>query len=263
MALLTYYAVGTIALAAYVFSRRSLLQPSLACAGLRWPLFRDILRVGLVATVSALATNLTIGIATAQVSQLGPAAIAGYGTASRLEYLLVPMVFGLGAPLVAMVGTSIGAGQRERALRATWVGALIAGLLCEAVGLTAAFFPHQWLALFGSDPAMLESGARYLRVVGPAYGFFGFGLALYFASQGAGRLAWPLMGNVARLAVAGGGGWLALRWGGGIAAVFWAQGVALVLYGAINAYAVAGGAWFGPLGRPRRPAWWASAAGQA
>ncbi len=261
IALLAYYAAGTIALAMYLLSRHSQLRPSLGGAGLRWPLFRDILRVGLVATVSALATNLTIGIATALVGQLGPAAIAGYGTASRLEYLLVPLVFGLGAPLVAMVGTCIGAGQRPRALHATWVGAVIAGLLCEAVGLAAALFPHQWLSLFGSDPAMLASGTLYLQIVGPAYGFFGFGLALYFASQGAGRLAWPLLGNVARLAVAGGGGWLALRWGGGIVWVFWAQAAGLVLYGLINAYAVAGGAWFGPLGRPRRPGWWASAAG--
>ena len=259
MALLAYYALGTLALAGYLFTGRSLLRPSLGGAGLRWPLFREILRVGLVATVSSLATNLTIGIATAQVSHLGPAAIAGYGTASRLEYLLVPLVFGLGAPLVAMVGTSIGAGQRERALRVTWAGAAVAGLLCEAVGLAAALFPTPWLSLFGADPAMLASGARYLQIVGPAYGFFGFGLALYFASQGAGRLAWPLMGNVARLAVAGGGGWLALRWGGGIESVYAAQAVALVLYGLINAAAVAGGAWFGPLGRPRGPGWWGSA----
>ena len=263
MALLAYYAIGTLALAAYLFTGRALLRPSLGGAGLRWALFRDILRVGLVATVSALATNLTIGIATAQVGSLGPAAIAGYGTASRLEYLLVPLVFGLGAPLVAMVGTSIGAGQRERALRVTWAGAAVAGLLCEAVGLTAAFFPRQWLSLFGHDPAMLESGARYLQVVGPAYGFFGFGLALYFASQGAGRLGWPLLGNVVRLAVAGGGGWLALRWSGGIVSVYAAQAVALVLYGLINGAAVAGGAWFGPLGRPLRPASWAGAPRQA
>ncbi|WP_298924204.1 MATE family efflux transporter [uncultured Ramlibacter sp.] len=254
VALLVYYALGTLALAAYLRSPRSLLRPVLGGLGLRWPLFRDILRVGLVATVSALATNLTIGICTALVGHLGPAAIAGYGTASRLEYLLVPMVFGLGAPLVAMVGTSIGAGQKERALRATWIGAAIAGLLCEAVGLAAALFPQAWLRLFGADPAMLDAGVRYLQIVGPAYGFFGFGLALYFASQGAGKLAWPLLGNVVRLAVGAGGGWLALRFGGGLDWIFAAQAAALVLYGLINAWAVAGGAWFGPLGWPRGPA---------
>lgn len=260
MAFLVYYAGGTVALALYLRSPRSLVKPNLHGAGWRWPLFRDILRVGLVATVSALATNLTIGIATAQVGQLGPAAIAGYGTASRLEYLLVPLVFGMGAPLVAMVGTCIGAGHRERALRASWIGAALVAVLCEIVGLAAAFFPRAWLSLFGSDPAMLEAGASYLRIVGPAYGFFGFGLALYFASQGAGKLAWPLMGNVARLAVAGLGGWLVLRSGGGLAGVFAAQAAALVLYGLFNAWAVAGGAWFGRLGWPRGPAHWAARA---
>ena len=47
------------------------------------------------------------------------------------------------------------------------------------------------------------------------------------------------------------GGWLALRWGGGLGAVFAAQGAALVLYGLVNAWTIAGGAWFGPVGWPR------------
>lgn len=263
IALLVYYAGATLALAAWLASRRGMLRLSLAGSRLRWPLFRDILRVGLVAAASALATNLTIGIGTALVGSMGPAAIAGYGTASRLEYLLVPLVFGLGAPLVAMVGICIGAGQRERALRVSWIGAAIAGLLCEAIGLAAAFFPHVWLSLFGSDPAMLDAGTRYLQVVGPTYGFFGFGLALYFASQGAGRLGWPLLGNLVRLAVAGLGGWLALRAGSGLAWIFAAQAIALVLYGVINGLAVAGGAWFGPLGWPRSPAAFGPAGGNA
>jgi putative MATE family efflux protein len=254
MALLAYYLVGSAVLAAYLWSPRSLLRPSLAHLRLRWFLFKDILRVGLVGMVSTLATNLAIGVTTALVGGFGTAAIAGYGTASRLEYLLVPLVFGLGAPLVAMVGTCIGAGQRERALRATWIGAALAFAMAEAIGLWAAAFPRTWLSLFNSDPAMLEAGALYLRTVGPVYGFFGLGLVLYFASQGAGRLAWPVMGNIARLAVAVTGGWLALRCGGGLAAVFAAQGVALVMYGVVNAWAIAGGAWFGPVGWPRSTA---------
>lgn len=150
-----------------------------------------------------------------------------------------------------MVGTCIGAGQRERALRATWIGAAMAFAMAEAIGLWAATYPATWLRLFNSDPAMLESGALYLRTVGPVYGFFGLGLVLYFASQGAGRLLWPVIGNIVRLAVAVTGGWLALRWGGGLAAVFAAQGAALVLCGLVNAWAIAGGAWFGPVGWPR------------
>ncbi|MDQ0607036.1 putative MATE family efflux protein [Variovorax sp. W1I1] len=253
MALLLYYLLGSIALIVYLRSPRSLLKPTLSALKLRWPLFRDILRIGLVGAVSTVATNLSIGIATALTGHFGPGALAGYGTASRLEYLLVPLVFGLGAPLVAMVGTCMGAGQRERALRATWAGAALAFALTETIGLAAALFPRPWLLLFGNDPAMLETGAHYLRVVGPFYGLFGVGLVLYFASQGAGRLMWPVLGNIARLAVAGTGGWLALRWGGGLTGVFAAQGVALVVYGIVIASAIAGGAWFGRVGWPRTP----------
>ncbi|HEV2610384.1 MAG TPA: MATE family efflux transporter [Noviherbaspirillum sp.] len=252
VALLSYYFVGSIILAAYLSSSKSLLRPSLKEVRFRWPLFRDILRIGLIGTVSTVATNLAIIITTALVGGFGTAAIAGYGTASRLEYLLVPLVFGLGAPLVAMVGTCIGAGQRERALQATWMGAALAFGMAETIGLFAAAFPHAWLTLFNNDPAMLEAGSRYLRTVGPVYGFFGVGLVLYFASQGAGRLMWPVLGNVLRLAVAAGGGWLALRWGGSLTHVFIAQGVALVVYGLVNVGSIAGGAWFGPVGWPRR-----------
>ena len=252
LALLAFYLLGSIALAAYLWSRHSLLRPSFKGVRLRRDLFSDILVVGLVAAVSTVMTNLTIAISTALVGGFGIAAIAGYGTASRLEYLLVPLVFGLGAPLVAMVGTCIGAGQRERALRAAWIGAALAFAMTEAVGLWAAAFPHTWLKLFSDDPVMLEAGTLYLRTVGPVYGFFGMGLVLYFASQGAGRLKWPLVANIVRLAVAALGGWLVLQAGGGLVQVFVAQAVALVLYGLVNAGALAAGAWFGPLAWPRR-----------
>lgn len=250
IALLLYYLAGSIALLVYLGSSRSLLKPSLKNLQLRWLFFRDILRIGLLGSISTVATNLSIAIATSLAGGFGPAAIAGYGTASRLEYLLVPLVFGLGAPLVAMVGTCMGAGQHERALRAAWTGAAIAFALTESIGLAAAAFPRAWLSLFGNDPAMLEAGALYLRAVGPLYGFFGLGLVLYFASQGAARLLWPVMGNLARLAVAALGGWLAIRWGGSLVQVFVAQGAALVVYGVVIAAAIAGGAWFGRVGWP-------------
>jgi putative MATE family efflux protein len=255
VALVSYYALGCVAFVAYLWGGRSVLHPSLRGVRFRWPLFRDILRVGAVAALVTVATNLTIMIGTAFVGEFGPAAIAGYGTGARLEYLLVPLVFGLGAPLVAIVGTSIGAEQRERALRTAWIGAAMAFILTEAIGLFAAAFPTAWLSLFDTDPQMLEAGATYLRTVGPFYGMFGLALSLYFASQGAGRLLWPLLGTVVRLAIAALGGWLALRWTGELSHVFLAQSLGLIASGLINWAAVARGAWFGSLTLP-----WSTAA---
>jgi len=250
VAVLIYYAIGSLVLAGYLRSPRSIVRLGLKGVRLRWLLFRDILRVGLVAALITVATNLTIAIATALVGGFGPAAIAGYGVGSRLEYLLIPLVFGLGGPLVAMVGTNIGAGLRDRALRIAWIGAAIATAVCEFIGCWAALFPRAWLSLFDSDPAMIEAGSRYLQVVGPVYGLFGLGMALYFASQGAGRLLWPLLANLARLVIAAVGGFLALRWTGSLTGVFVALAAALATFGLINAAAVACGAWFA--GKPVR-----------
>jgi putative MATE family efflux protein len=247
VAVIAFYAAGSLALVSYLCSSRSLVRLSLRGFVFRWTLFREILRVGAVAALITVGTNVTIAVATGLIGQFGPAAIAGYGTGSRIEYLLIPLVFGLGGPLVAIVGTNIGAGERVRALRAAWIGAAIAAGLCEIVGLLAAAFPHAWLSLFDENAAMLDAGARYLRVVGPFYGLFGLGMALYFASQGAGRLAWPLIANLTRLAIAAVGGSLALRLSGDLTSVFVALAVALAAFGLINAAAVAGGAWFGPL----------------
>jgi MATE family, multidrug efflux pump len=247
VAIVAFYALGSLALVLFLRSPRSLIRLSIRDFAFRWPLFREILRVGAVAALIAVATNVTIAVATALVGQFGPAAIAGYGTAARIEYLLIPLVFGLGGPLVAIVGTNIGAGKEERALRTAWIGAAIAAALCEGIGLAAAIFPQAWLALFATDPAMLDAGSRYLRIVGPFYGLFGLGMALYFASQGAGRLQWPLIANLTRLAIATAGGSLALRLGGDVTGVFLSLALALAVFGLINAAAVAGGVWFGPM----------------
>jgi len=244
VAVVAFYLVGSLAFAGYLWSGRSVVRARLKGVALRWPLFYDILKVGAVAALVTVGTNLTIAVATGLAGQFGPAAVAGYGIGSRLEYLLIPLVFGLGGPLIAVVGTNIGAGRRARAVRAAWIGAAIAAGLCECIGLCAALFPLAWLTLFDTDPAMLDAGTRYLHRVGPMYGVFGLGMALYFASQGAGRLLWPLLANITRLTIAAGGGWLALRLGGDLSDVFLALSVALGAFGIVNAAAMAGGAWF-------------------
>jgi putative MATE family efflux protein len=250
-AVVAFYIVGGAIFAVYLWSGRGVLRPSLRPPALRWRPTREILRVGAVSSLVSITTNVSIATATGLTGAYGPAAVAGFGTGARLEYLLIPLVFGLGAPLAAMVGTSIGAGRRDRALRVAWTGATIAGALTEAIGLTAAFFPQAWLSLFGEDAIMIEVGSHYLRVVGPFYGFFGLGLALYFASQGAGRLGWPLLGAVLRVAIAAGGGWLGLHVGG-LTGLFVALAIALAAFCIVTAAAVASGVWF-RRAEPRTP----------
>ena len=253
IAVVLFYAGGTAFLAWYILSGRNIAH--LQLSPLRWPLFRSILGVGALSSISSVQTNVVIATATALVATVaGPNGVAGFGTGARLEYLLIPIVFGLGAPLVALVGTNIGAGQRERALRIALIGGAIAFALTEAVGVAAALFPRGWIGLFSSDPQVLEAGSTYLRIVGPFYGFFGLGLVLYFSSQGAGRLIWPLTGGFLRLLIAAVGGWLALYLTGSVIGLFIALAAGLAVYGVTILTAVKAGVWFSGSGAGRAAA---------
>ncbi len=232
LALVLYYIAGTLILGAYIALGCNPARFSLA--PLRWPVFAVILRIGALSSIQSILTNMVIAGATAIIAaRLGVAAVAGFGTGIRLEYLLIPLVFGIGAPLVALVGTNAAAGQHERATRIALTGAALAFAVTEAVGLFAALFPVAWLTLFSAEPQMIETGRTYLQIVGPFYGFFGLGLVLYFAAQGQHRLIAPMIAGLARLAVALGGGWLALDVTGDIRGLYVALALGLLAYGGL------------------------------
>jgi Na+-driven multidrug efflux pump len=243
LALVLYSFGGTAVLAWYILSGRNLVR--FGVGPLRWTMFRDIVRLGAAAAINSVLTNVTIGIATALVAtKAGVSAVAGFGTGARLEYLLIPVIFGIGAPMVALVGTNMGAGQKDRAIRIAFTGAAIAFVITETIGLIAAIFPVAWISLFSEEHGAIDAGVAYLQIVGPVYGFFGAGLALYFACQGAGQLLWPLASGFLRLAIAGLGGWLALEFTGSLNGLFFALATGLVAYGGILFLAIRSGAWF-------------------
>jgi putative MATE family efflux protein len=247
-AMVVYYAGGTLLLGWYCLSGRNAAR--LQKGRLRWPLMCSILSVGGLATLNPLLTNGLIASITALIgAYAGTAALAGYGTAARLEYLVIPIAFGIGAPLVAMVGSNIGADRMQRAIRIALTGGALAFVIAEFLGLAAAVWPLAWMQLFSTDPETLTVGSTYLRTTGPLFGFFGLGFTLYFASQGAGRLKWPLIAGVVRLLLAVGAGWVVLHFSGSVQGLFLASAAAMFVYGAITLTAIASGAW-----RSRRPA---------
>jgi putative MATE family efflux protein len=203
--------VSALALLAWLSRRGSPVR----LVGSPWQIhgtaFRSLLGVALPSSLGPILSNAAILVATAYVGTFGNLAIAAYGIAARLEYILVPIAFGFGGALTAMVAANLGAHQAARAKRVTWTGAGLVWLVTGAIGLVAAVQPSWWMTLFTTDAAVQAAGSTYLRIVGGSYGFFGLGLALFFASQGAGRMRWPLVASGSRLAVVAVGGWLALH----------------------------------------------------
>jgi len=139
-AVVIYYALATVVLMAYMRSTRSPVR--LVRTRLEWRLFKDILSVGGISAIGTVQANLTVAIVTAMAGAFGTDALAGFGLASRLDYLLIPLLFGLGTATVTMVGANVGAGDFDRARRIAWTAALLAAGVTEAIGLLAAMFPH-------------------------------------------------------------------------------------------------------------------------
>jgi putative MATE family efflux protein len=237
-------AVAGLVLTGHLLRRGSSVHLNRAPWRVRPALMQDILRVGLPASLSPVISNGSIAIATAFVGSFGTAALAGYGIAARLEYILVPIAFGFGTALTAMVATNMGAGQVARALRVAWVGGALVGGITGAIGLAAAIAPSLWMDLFTADIAVRAFGASYLNIVGGCYGLFGLGLALFFASQGAGRMLWPLIGSMARLVIIAAGGWLCIHvFQVGANGLFVVVAISLAVYGLTVAAAIHLGNW--------------------
>jgi Na+-driven multidrug efflux pump len=254
VALICFNVGSAAALALYMRSARSALR--LAPATLERRLFADILKVGLISAVGTVTANLAVVVTTGLVGGYGRDAIAGYGLASRLDYLLIPLLFALGTASVTMVGTNVGAGQHERARRIAWTGAGISALATGAIGLAAALFPEAWIRIFSVEPEVVRAGAAYLERVGPLYLFFGAGMSLYFSSQGAGRMAWPFAAGMARLAIVilAGGAWIGLVQGS-LNGLYWVVAASYLAFGSINVFALASGlSWGNAAARRYAPA---------
>ncbi len=239
----------------YVRAGGSAVPLSFRGVRLQWPLFHDILKVGALACLSPLLTVSTILVVTSLVAVHGNDALAGYGIGSRLEFLLVPIAFGVGVASVPMVGMAIGAGDTRRARSAAWAAAGVSAALLGGIGLVFMLWPDLWAGLFSSDPGVLEHARAYLRWAGGGFAFFGLGLTLYFAAQGAGNVTAPVVASVLRFAVVFVGGPLVAAQATGPWAIFLLVGAAMFVYGTVTALGVHFTRWRGavpaaPLKRP-------------
>ena len=232
------FALGTIFLLWILASGRSRLTLKISKFRFERGMFMDILRVGAVSCLSPLQTVLTILIFTKILAGFGTATLAGYGIGSRLEFLLIPIAFAFGVASVPMVGMSIGAGLVTRARNVAWTAGIAAGLVVGSVGLIVAIWPTLWVSLFTSDPAVTAAASSYFAWAGPAFGFFGLGVCMYFSSQGAAKVGGPVIAGTVRLLMVAIGGWWLASIGAPAWTLFALVSAAMVAYGISTIVAV-------------------------
>ena len=237
IATVTSFTASSIFLALYLASGRTPVRLSLGGVRLERRLFGEILKTGVPLSLQPVLNNISLALLTGYAGAMGAAALAGVGAAVRLEYLMYPVVFGLGATLVAMVGTNVGAGQLARAIRIAWIAAGLAVLATGVIGLAAIVWPQAWIFLFTAAPDVSAVAATYLSIAALGYAFIGMN-TLTQAFQAMGQTFWPLMAVASRAAVLAVGGWLVVAvFDGGVIGLAIVTAVGLAVAGGIIAVA--------------------------
>ena len=211
---------------------------------LRKILFDNIFEVAIPASLSPLLVVGTILVLTGLVGRFGTEALAGYGIGSRVEFLMIPLIFGIGTAMTSIVGANIGALNIDRAEKVGILGGSTAGFVSILIGLTLAAFPEAWIQFFTDDIKAFEVTKKYIQIVGPFYIFQGIGLSLYFASQGANAMKWPTIATIARFIIACAGGGISVYWLDlGIESIFISSSAAMAIFGLMIFISIKKGAW--------------------
>ncbi|MEC8449184.1 MAG: MATE family efflux transporter [Pseudomonadota bacterium] len=207
-------------------------------------LFDNIFEVAIPASLSPLLVVGTILVLTGLVGRFGTEALAGYGIGSRVEFLMIPLIFGIGSAMTSIVGANIGALNIDRAEKVGILGGSTAGFVSIVIGLTLAAFPEAWIQFFTDDIKAFEVTKKYIQIVGPFYIFQGIGLSLYFASQGANAMKWPTIATIARFIIACAGGGVSVYWLElGIESIFISSSAAMAIFGLMIFISIKKGAW--------------------
>ena len=195
------YGVAAILLGHFLLTKCDSLRLRFAVTSIGLVPMLRILKVGALSSINVLTSVLTVITITAFMARFGVDVLAGYGIGARLEFLLIPLIFGFGTASTVMVGVHFGANAIDRAHRIGWTAALYAACLTGVIGVTVAVFPGLWTNLFTNAGAVRAASHSYLEIAGPFYALFGLALCLYFASQGAGRVLWPVIASVVRFLI--------------------------------------------------------------
>lgn len=126
----------------------------------------------------------------------GEVAIAGYVIALRVVMFALLPALGLSNAAATMVGQNLGAGRPERSEAAVWRAAWFNTAVYFAIGVVFWLFSNQIIGFFTQEPEVLAYGTSALHIIAYGFAFYGLGMVLETAFNGAGDTWTPTYLNL-------------------------------------------------------------------
>ncbi|WP_254767305.1 MATE family efflux transporter [Salinilacihabitans rarus] len=173
----------------------------------RFEYVSKIVRLGVPTAIEQSMSSLAMITLTAMVSTFPPAVVAAYGLGNRLISLAFLPAMGMGQATDTIVGQNLGAGEPDRAERATWLASGTIAAIMLGGALIAFAFPEPIVGVFltaetEGRAATLAHGSTYLRFAAAMFVFMGVLQVLLGAFRGAGNTKTALAFSVVTLWVA-------------------------------------------------------------
>ena len=136
--------------------------------------YRRLLALALPILFQNLITNSLGLVDTFMVGTMGQGPLAGVTLANIPVFVVQLMMFGIQSGSSVLISQYRGKGDMKAINRVMGIGMYAAGAIGLAFALIMGLFPRQFMSLFGDDPQVVATAARYARIVGWSYFFDSF-----------------------------------------------------------------------------------------
>ena len=125
------------------------------------------------------------------ISEFGSEVLAGYTIAIRVMLFTLMPAWGMSSAAAALVGQNLGAKKPERAEQSVWITSKYCAIFMGAVSIIYLVFAPQIIEMFNQTPDVVKYGTLCLRIMTAPFIFYGFGMIVLNAFNGAGDTKTP------------------------------------------------------------------------
>jgi len=196
MATVTGRSSGVIYQCYHLFKGDGMIKFRLSHFRFDFPVIKTIINVGWPATLQfIIASGSWIILARLVAETGGTSASAGYQIAIRNVVFFILPAWGLSNAAATLVGQNLGAKQILRAEQSVMLTAKYNAIFMSFVMMLFLFFAHPIIRFFTHDETVVIYGVQALQIMGAGYIFYGIGMVMTQALNGAGDTRIPTIIN--------------------------------------------------------------------